>query len=87
MPDWKEKYAEVMQALAQQRDELRLQAHLGKAEAKEEMDRLETKWLELKAKWDRFKDEADDVGENVEEAAELLVGELKEGFARLRKLV
>lgn len=87
MPAWKEKYAEVMQALAQQRDELRLQAHLGKAEAKEEMDRLEAKWAELKAKWDRFKDEADDVGENVEEAAELLVGELKEGFARLRKLV
>lgn len=74
----------LVDRLRQERDELRLKAHLGAAEAKEE-------WEELEAKWDRLKSRLGDIGgaageatDDVKTAAAMLAEELKEGYAKIR---
>ena len=55
----KSEFEKLFDTLAQQRDELMLQLHLGKAEAKDALE-------ELEKKWDALKDEAEDtLDENV----------------------
>lgn len=70
--------------LERQRDELRVQAHLAKAEAREEWEELEEKWEQLKGKLRRVGEEADDASDDVKAAASLLMDELKKGYDRLR---
>jgi hypothetical protein len=56
MAEEKTDVAKLIENLKQERDELILQLHLGKAEAKEELEALEKKWQQLRA-------EADTLGE------------------------
>ena len=50
--------AKLIESLKQQRDELVLQLHLGKAEAKDELAGLEKKWKQLKAEADALGEKA-----------------------------
>ncbi len=75
---------ELATKLEQQRDELRLQAALGKAEAREEWDELEEKWDRLKGKLKAAGEEADDVSDDVKAAASMLMEELKKGYEKIR---
>jgi SMC interacting uncharacterized protein involved in chromosome segregation len=50
--------AKLIESLKQQRDELILQLHLGKAEAKDELAELEKKWKQLKAEADALGEKA-----------------------------
>ncbi len=75
---------ELVAKLAQQRDELRVKAALGKAEARDEWDELEEKWDRLKGKLKAAGDEADEASEDVRAAASMLMEELKKGYARIR---
>ena len=49
MSDRKESLTPDMDALRQLRDELRVQLHLAKAEAKDHWDKLEEKWEQIQA--------------------------------------
>ena len=75
---------ELVAKLAQQRDELRVKAALGKAEARDEWDELEDKWDRLKGKLRAAGDEADEASEDVKAAASMLMEELKKGYERIR---
>jgi len=85
MTAMRERLQEMLEKLEQERDELKVRMHLGKAEAREEWDKLEVRIGELRARLDKAGDEAGDVMEDVGAAAKLLGEEIREGFARIRR--
>ena len=76
---------ELISALKQDRDELRLRIHLAGMEGKEEYARLSTKIDELTAQYEPVKDAVADTAGNVFSALMLAAGEMKTGFSRIRK--
>jgi len=85
MATMRERLRDMLEKLEQERDELKVRAHLGKAEAREEWEKMEGRIAELRSRLDRAGDEAGDVMEDVGAAAKLLGEEIREGFARIRK--
>lgn len=88
MATWREKVDELVRELQQERDELRVKAHLGKKELQEELDELDTKLFELKAKaavWaDKADDRMDDAFDEAKERTSTWMKELKESYSKLR---
>lgn len=82
-----EKMREMMAKLEQERDELRVRLHLGKAEAREEWEKLDTRIAEFRARLDRAGDEAGDVMGDVGAAAKTFGKEIRDGFERIRKML
>ncbi len=87
MSDKKEPFDELFESLKQIRDELKIQIHLGKAEAREEWEKLENKLEELKEQGKPFADAAQETARGVGSAMELAAEELKTGYERIRKLL
>jgi predicted nucleic acid-binding Zn-ribbon protein len=87
MATMKERLKESLERLEQERDELRVRLHLGKAEAKQEWDKLDARIAELRERFDKAGDEAGDVMQDVGEAAKLLGDEIRTGFERLRRML
>ena len=85
MTDWKAKWQDTMKDLEQKRDELRVQAHLAKTEAKDELARLEGKIDALQARGGRAGDQAQDVMDDVQKKATIIAAELKESMARIKE--
>ena len=73
-------FKELMDDLAQARDELRLQLHLGTKEAEDE-------WNELTKEWDTFlsKSQFDKSAEEVGDAAKELGIKMKAAYDRVKK--
>ena len=76
--------AELITSLKQQRDELAVKIHLGKAEAKEEWEQVTAKLDELNADYEPLKDAVQESAENVFAAMKLVADEVQSGFARIR---
>jgi hypothetical protein len=83
--DWKERLDEEVENLQQARDELRVQIHLGAAEAREVWDKLERSWGHLEGKLKRAGEITQDSADDVEEAAKLLVEQIKAGYKKVRE--
>ena len=82
------RWDEALARLKQERDELALKMHLGKKEAADEWEKLETKWHDIKArKMPAMKEAADETTVGVGLALELAAEELKKGYERIRKLL
>lgn len=75
----------AMGKLRQERDELRLQVHLGKAELKEEWEGLEHKWETLEARMADAAGEARDASQDVVAAIGVLTDELGHAYRRIRE--
>jgi len=75
-----------LDTLRQQRDELHLQMHLAKADARDEWDKLEVKWTELQGKLGKAHGIAGETMDEARAATDMLVDEIKRGYERLRKL-
>ncbi len=86
MDDLKKKIDEIQKDIERLRDEAKLKAHLGKAEAHEELGKLEDELNAFLGKCKPFTDEAEKTLENTNTALGLAVEELKDGFERVRKL-
>lgn len=67
------------------RDELVLQAHLLKAEARDRWHQLEQTWKDFTAEVDRISEATDDSDENTDAFARRLTEELEEGFLELQR--
>lgn len=85
MSDTQEQLAAMISKLKQQRDELAVRVHLGKAEAKEEWDKVTAKLDELTSEYEPLKGAIRETSENVFSALKLVAGEVQEGFDRIRK--
>lgn len=84
MPD-KEDLQKLWEQVKTSRDELRVQAHLAKAE-------MQDLWNDLEDKWKQFEPKAKQVGEATAEASKEVAGAAKElgkeilaGYDRIRK--
>ena len=71
--------------LRELRDELRVQADLGRAELRERWHELEKGWHQLEGRLKLARDGAREDSQNVREAARLLAAELRDSYEHLRK--
>lgn len=74
-----------LEALAQLRDELKLQIHLAKADVKAEWEKLEPKWAEVEMKGQALENASVEAAKGLKAAIDLLIDELSAGYARIRR--
>jgi uncharacterized spore protein YtfJ len=74
-----------LEKLARTRDELRLQAALGKAETRSEMNRLESVWTRVQDELRRLGEQALAPAAEIGGAARSLVEELAQGYGRIKR--
>ena len=86
MDDIKRIIEEKKAQIEQLRDEIKLQAHLGKEDAKDELEKLEQEYEAFLAKIKPLTDEVEQTLENAGEALGLAADELKAGYERIRNL-
>ena len=79
----KEDFNKLVDKLKAQRDELKLKAHLGSMEAKEEFADAEKKWQQVKIKAAEIADDAVDTSEEYIDKAKIVGNELKEAYLRI----
>ncbi len=77
--------SKLIDEIKQERDEILLKVHLGKAEIRDEWEKVEEKWQNLKHKAEQVGHEAKEVSKDVAAATNLLGKEIKEGYQRIRK--
>ncbi len=77
----------VVEDLKRARDEVRVQMHLAKADARDEYERLEHEWEHVRAKLGVIGDEAGKAAVEVGAALRLAVDELRHGYERVRELM
>ena len=81
-----EEIQKIIDKLAQQRDELIVQAQLAKLEAMDEWKNVESKFSQLRSKTGPLKDTAKESAQAIQTAAKQLAEEISRGYDRLRKL-
>jgi hypothetical protein len=80
---WKQLIAD----LERERDELRVKVSLGKADARDLFAKVERKLDNLRHRTTQIMGAAQETAANVEEAGKIMVDEIRDGFARVRKLL
>ena len=79
-------FEEIKASIEQLRDEIKLKAHLGEQETKDELARLEDKWQSFLAEYKPVLSEAEKTAKNTGAALGLAAEEIKSGYERIRKL-
>jgi hypothetical protein len=87
MTDAKERLKGVLKQLEAERDELKLKLGLAKLEARDEWKSLEGKMDALRGRMKVIGGEAKEAGGDVAAAVDVLAGEIKDGFSKIRKLM
>jgi len=87
MSDLQDRINDEFEKLRTLRDELRVKIHLGKAEARDKWQELEGDWQHVEGKIKVLGDETKESAREVGEATEVLVGELRDAYRRLRDLL
>lgn len=85
MTDVKAQIDTLVEKFKQERDELRVQAHLAKSEFQEEWEKIESKLGSLESRANELRDASAEAAKDIGSAAELLAEELRKGFATMRK--
>lgn len=70
--------------IRQSRDELKLKAHLFKAETKDAWEKVEQKWHKLEGELGPSRKAAHESWQNISEANKLLVEEIKDGIKKIK---
>ena len=81
--DLKDAFTSELTALAATRDDIRVRAHLAKASAKDELDRLERTWERVQEQAQRVHTKGH-VAE-IETGIRGLIEELKSGYERIKR--
>lgn len=84
--DTREEMKKILDNLAQQRDELIVQAHLAKLEAMDEWESMEGKLTQLRTKAGQASNVAEDAAKDIKAAARQLAEEINRGYDKIRKL-
>lgn len=77
--------ADELETLRAARDELRVQSELGRAELRDRFEELERRWHQLEGRLKVIREGLREDGQDVREAARLLVDELRAGYQHLRE--
>jgi uncharacterized coiled-coil DUF342 family protein len=83
--EYKEELRKLLETVKQERDELNVKMHLAKSDMKDEMQKLEEKWDELRRKGGKAIDAVDDSALEVSDSLKRLGEEIKEGYRQLRE--
>lgn len=83
--NYREELKQLLDRLGKERDELQVQFHLAKAEARDDWKTAEKKWQKFKQKSEKVIAEVDHVGGEVKEGLLLLADEIKKGYHRMRE--
>ncbi|ELP35642.1 hypothetical protein [Rhodopirellula baltica] len=75
----------MLDDLKEERDSLALQIHLGKQEARSELDRLDKKLEQLNEEYQPLKNAVDESSEDIVAALQLVGDEIMNGFHRIRR--
>jgi len=81
----KSRWEKLINDLQQERDELRVRLNLASKEARDELDRLDERLTDFKRRAHEARGSADDAMGDIEGAAKVLWGEIKDGFERVRQ--
>ncbi len=84
MTDTLDKIQNAVEDLKQQRDELRLQMHLFKAEAKDEWGELEKQWVSLESRLKTASDKAFVASKDVATTLGVIAEEVGDAYRRIR---
>ena len=87
MSDENPRFSQEFEELKQLRDELRVKAHLGRLEAEEKWHELEGRFEDLEAKARQIGRESGEALEDVQAAAKLLAGELREAYQGIKRRI
>lgn len=79
-----ERVEQEVEALQRVRDELRVQMHLARADARDLFEALEQRWRDLEGKLEQVASEAREPVHEVREAVRILMSELEEGYRKIR---
>ena len=77
----------IIESVKQQRDELKLQLHLGKTELHSEWEEAERKLDQIIGKADLVRRELGDTSEDVLAAIKLTADEIRKSYNRIRKVL
>lgn len=86
MSDSKKSLADIKASIEKLRDEIKLKAHLGELETRDELNQLEKKWQTFIAEYRPLLTETEKTAKNTSAALGLAADELKAGYDRIRKL-
>jgi hypothetical protein len=84
IPEW---LTREVEGLRQMRDEMKLQAHLGKADAKDAWEDVEKRWQHLEGRLRVLRNASKEEFADVADAAKLLMEEIRRGYQHVKKLV
>lgn len=79
----REYFDNLLERLKQERDELAVRMHLGRADLRDEWDQLEPKWDAMKARAASLGDESDEVVEDIKAAFSLAADEIRRGYRKI----
>lgn len=82
----REEYQQMVESLKQQRDEMKLKAHLANMEAHDEWQELEKQWHTVQAKGKQIGKETERSAHEAIDSLMELGHELKEGYSRISRL-
>ena len=83
--DFEDRMKEMLDELRTERDHMKVQIHLAKAEAKAEWSEIERQWEDFSAKSERVMDEAAEASKDTLQALKLLGEEIRKGYDRIKK--
>jgi hypothetical protein len=85
MPDLNATWKKLIADLERERDELRLQAHLGRAEARDYLADAEAKLADLRQRAEAGRGAAREAADRIEEKAKALAAEIRTSFTKVRQ--
>lgn len=75
----------MLAKLKQQRDELKLQAHLFKAETRDDWEKVEDQWQHFQSRAKQVSNASGEVGEEIASAVRDLGHEIREGYKKIQR--
>jgi predicted nuclease with TOPRIM domain len=83
MPTLKELFSKELDDLKTLRDEIRVKAHLARADMKDEIAKLESKWPEVEKAAKEIEAASLEAGEHIEKAAQEVFSDLRKAYEDL----
>lgn len=71
--------------LKTQRDEMQVQAHLARAELRDEWEEVEKKWQQAEHKFDRLQDQAVETTAEMQRSARVIMEEIAKTYDRIKQ--
>ena len=76
---------DLWERLKTERDDMRVQAHLARAEFRDEWEKLEQKWQKAEQAFDRLQDQAVETTAEMQRSAKVVMEEIGNAYERIRQ--